>query len=706
MPHEEANHVALYIDWDNLAISTAADFGGAVPDVHAIVQAAQRFGAILTARAYAEWQVPSDRLSVYKAGVEPVYAPTFRFEPETAGQAPRGKSIADPCLVTDAIDTLHLMPSITHFVLVSGDKDLIPVVRLAQLRGKKVVVIGPEQVAQVLREMCDEYVAYRSLIDVQATTAAAEQSSSDSRRRRGAQTSSRATHTALSQPMQAQPSQAQPVQPQAQLAPVVSAPQAPVPSPLRPHRLGQHTRHVQSDLPSLPQAREEVTSVATVEPTPPTATLPAVIEMPRRLEPMVVPAQPALEPAREEQTTRVQDRPVAKADLSTLLPVIEAILQERESQKRPRLRATNLKDLLVSRISGFSERDYGFVGFRELIGAVEQSGIVIVHRAGPVQMIELAKDRAPREDPTEVAAPSEEPRPVADDGGPIDMDVIRFIADLRGRSKWLTYTYVLTNLVTHLSERTPGQSVDRESRAALDKLVQAGVLRVDREPREIEVAGTRHRVRMCHLEADHPLVRQAIAAGGGELPAQSAAPDAPAPVDVVTEAPAPEPVVVPAATVGGALDPLPSALLDYLDGSAALSPVARAPLFTTDPPASEPVAVLEPEPAEAPGPELAPEAVTAPASEPVVLSESLTLDAAMDALRTVVAGAVTNTRPTLGPAGVKTRLTKALGLFDERMLGFSKFKDFLLEAEKRGIISVESSGASTRVGKPTSVGSE
>src|SRR5579884_3774788 len=130
MSDQEQKFVGLFIDWDNLAISTAVDFAGAVPDVRAIVKAAQRFGTVLIARAYAEWNVSSERLSVYRAGIEPVYAPTFRFESESDTSGSRGKSLADPCLVTDCIDTLHLKPEINVFVLVSGDKDLIPIVRL------------------------------------------------------------------------------------------------------------------------------------------------------------------------------------------------------------------------------------------------------------------------------------------------------------------------------------------------------------------------------------------------------------------------------------------------------------------------------------------------------------------------------------------------------------------------------------------------
>ncbi|MBI3966894.1 MAG: NYN domain-containing protein, partial [Chloroflexi bacterium] len=162
---KQGNQVALFIDWDNLAISTAADLGGATPDLERIVQKAREHGTIVLARAYAEWSALAERLTVYKAGVEPIYAPTFRFDNDPVTQAPRGKSLADPVMVTDCIDCLHLLPTITTFVIVTGDKDLIPVVRLAKLRGKRVVVIGPDYVAVVLREMADEFVSYRSLID-------------------------------------------------------------------------------------------------------------------------------------------------------------------------------------------------------------------------------------------------------------------------------------------------------------------------------------------------------------------------------------------------------------------------------------------------------------------------------------------------------------------------------------------------------------
>ncbi|MBI2321487.1 MAG: NYN domain-containing protein, partial [Chloroflexi bacterium] len=184
MRETKQDYVGLFIDWDNLAISIAADLAGAAPDVRRIVEKAQEYGTLVVARAYAEWNTLSERLSVYKAGVEPVYAPTFRFESDAVTQMARGKSLADPVLVADCVETLHLLPYVSVFVIVSGDKDILPVVRLVRLRSKRVVVIGPDYAANVLRELADEFVPYRSLIE--AAGAAPAQAPAAPPGRRGA----------------------------------------------------------------------------------------------------------------------------------------------------------------------------------------------------------------------------------------------------------------------------------------------------------------------------------------------------------------------------------------------------------------------------------------------------------------------------------------------------------------------------------------
>ncbi len=160
----EQDQVALFIDWDNLVISNYADRGGNRPDLEVLVQRAKQYGTVVIARAYAEWNITADRLEVYKSGIEPIYAPVFHADRDLAGQTTRGKSLADPVMVTDCIDFLHLLPQVGTYILVTGDKDMVPVVRLARLRGRRVVVIGPDYVANVLQQVSDEFIPYRFLL--------------------------------------------------------------------------------------------------------------------------------------------------------------------------------------------------------------------------------------------------------------------------------------------------------------------------------------------------------------------------------------------------------------------------------------------------------------------------------------------------------------------------------------------------------------
>src|SRR5207253_11080437 len=80
------------------------------------------------------------------------------------------------------------------------------------------------------------------------------------------------------------------------------------------------------------------------------------------------------------------------------------------------------------------------------------------------------------------------------------------------------------------------------------------------------------------------------------------------------------------------------------------------------------------------------------------------LERVYEALVEAVRGGIAPGKDTAGAAGVKSRLTAALGSFSERDLGFSKFKDFLEAAQRAGKVRVETAGAATRVGLPGDAG--
>ena len=603
---QHTTKVALFIDWDNLAISTSADMGGALPDVPALVSTAQRYGEVVVARAYSEWQMTSERLAVYRAGVEPVYAPTFRFESDSQPGGSKGKSLADPCMVADCVDFLHLLPEIEVYVLISGDKDMVPVVRLTQLRGKRVVVIGPDLVAAILRDMADEYIPYRSLVDPSTLQPPAP---TNNRRRR-----SDSGRQARGQPLSSTSGRAP--------APVVEVePARPAPEPRQ----------------SSPAPQPRQSSPAPAEPTS------ASTEEPKPSEPASLP---------KELTEQV------KVVIDKLL----GILAEKDAAGRSRVRSTNLRDLMHGRHSGFHEKNLGFRRFKDLLDIAEEHSFIEVKREGPVLWVtalkkpeEPAQPDTATEQPPRAAVPSPdettaEPQLTPESVDGQLTDVVRFISELRTRSRWLTYTYVLTNLANHLAKNVPASRVDAEARSALDRLVKDNAITVDREPREIEVGSSRHRVRMCHLNEDHPLV---VAAA--EQPIEE---KAPAP-SVDDEAPR-------------LADETGPSVSDETGPSAA-----------DEQPAAPPEPVLEVA-AEQPGAE---EEAETKEDEPDPFKEAAT----------IVRDAVTDKKPYVGAAFVKNRLTKRIGGFDEKARGFKQFKQFLLEVQRRGLVKVKSVGAATRV---------
>ncbi len=161
---EEANlpqgDVAVLVDWENLKFSLQER--GRRPNVTALRQAAERFGRIVYARAYADWQDPvhaGDPASLYLAGLEPVYVLTKKYSDDSG--MTRIKNSADVKLATDCIEASHQFPNIGTYVIVTGDHGFIHVVNTLRPRGKRVIVIGVSwTTAAQLTEQADVVLYY------------------------------------------------------------------------------------------------------------------------------------------------------------------------------------------------------------------------------------------------------------------------------------------------------------------------------------------------------------------------------------------------------------------------------------------------------------------------------------------------------------------------------------------------------------------
>lgn len=156
--------VALFIDWENIKWSLQdADM---TPNVSAIRETAERYGRVVVAKAYANWQErwhQRDPLRLYEAGIEPVYVPTkssLRYQAKATGQE-YFKGSVDVKMTADCIECAHNYPSMSTFVLVSGDADFIHLVNTLRPYGKRLVAIGVSwSAATRLIQAVDEFLEY------------------------------------------------------------------------------------------------------------------------------------------------------------------------------------------------------------------------------------------------------------------------------------------------------------------------------------------------------------------------------------------------------------------------------------------------------------------------------------------------------------------------------------------------------------------
>jgi uncharacterized LabA/DUF88 family protein len=242
---ERSRRVVLLIDYDNLQICASRDTPGRDLQLTPVVQLAQHYGTVILARAYAEWNLSTERLAVYKAGIEPAFAPVLRTESDRSG-----KSLADTVMVAEGMDMLWtLSPEVV--VLATSDKDLIPLVRVAKQRGAFVVVLGSDFTAIPLREMADEHVTYKQLI-------------TDSQGRYVTEAGPARQAAALPEPARRRPTRERNGRERAMVTPTAATPPAAAPPP--PARIER-----EQQLPAPAQAQGPAPSTPAVEPVAPLA---------------------------------------------------------------------------------------------------------------------------------------------------------------------------------------------------------------------------------------------------------------------------------------------------------------------------------------------------------------------------------------------------------------------------------------------------
>ena len=151
--------IAVFIDFENLAIG-ARDLKGSVTfDIAVVLKRLLEKGRIVYKRAYSDWGNYRNELREFHAqGIELVDIPQSKIG---------GKNSADIHMVVDAIDLCHIKDNIDIFALVSGDSDFSPLVSKLKENNKRVIGCGiKNSSSHLLVSNCDEFIYYDDLIQV------------------------------------------------------------------------------------------------------------------------------------------------------------------------------------------------------------------------------------------------------------------------------------------------------------------------------------------------------------------------------------------------------------------------------------------------------------------------------------------------------------------------------------------------------------
>ncbi len=158
----EEERIALFIDFENLAIGAREALGGMQFDFDPIANALAERGRVVARRAYADWSMFADaRQSMTRSHVELIEIP------QRMGAT--RKNAADIKMAVDAIELAFERDYVTTFVICTGDSDFTPLVHKLRELNKKVIGVGvKDSTSSLLPPACDEFLFYDNLPGVDA----------------------------------------------------------------------------------------------------------------------------------------------------------------------------------------------------------------------------------------------------------------------------------------------------------------------------------------------------------------------------------------------------------------------------------------------------------------------------------------------------------------------------------------------------------
>ncbi len=158
---DQEDRIALFLDYENLALGARDHLGGLTFDLRPIADALAERGRVVVRRAYADWSYfDQDRRMLTRSHVELIDMP------QRMGAS--RKNAADIKMAIDALEVAFERDYISTFVLCTGDSDFTPLVHKLRELNKRVIGVGVEKTTSaLLPPACDEFLYYDRLEGVE-----------------------------------------------------------------------------------------------------------------------------------------------------------------------------------------------------------------------------------------------------------------------------------------------------------------------------------------------------------------------------------------------------------------------------------------------------------------------------------------------------------------------------------------------------------
>lgn len=157
----DEERIALFLDYENLAIGAREHVGNQLFDFKPIADALAERGRVIVRRAYGDWgKFNEDGRMLTRHHVELIEIP------QRMGTV--RKNAADIKMAVDAVELCFERDYITTFVLGTGDSDFTPLVHKLRELNRRVIGLGIQSsTSALLPPACDEFLFYERLEGVE-----------------------------------------------------------------------------------------------------------------------------------------------------------------------------------------------------------------------------------------------------------------------------------------------------------------------------------------------------------------------------------------------------------------------------------------------------------------------------------------------------------------------------------------------------------